>query len=186
MTDSSVAMKNESRSFVPLYGAALVFPAVVLVVLDKYIYFASETHTLAIVAATIIFYPYWLLLMRQIARASMKGLNPALPLGATLPRKSRIVIAGLCFASIYCWSLVASVGTLLPFEEQGRTYLIDALPHGGKSCTWKVEVMGWLHKNSGFCVDHDFWQSLRVGNKVVVHGYFSQSAVFVVHVSKDG
>ncbi len=173
-------------------GQAVVFvlcpiavPTLFSTFFDYQLYFFAVTHTQTSIVAGVLTPVCIFLMLKGRAKAKQRYLVPPTQGGMSL----LLGIVLVPFALLYEWLLILfSVALLLPGTAlDSKVYTVKEVRTSsvrGFSCRPEMTLHAWPGlSDAGFCAE-DFTPPLQVGEPVVVRGYFSKRAVYVLSVSR--
>jgi len=179
-----VAPKLKAGQAVALVSIFLV-PTLFFMFFNYQLYFFALTHTQTLIVAGVLTPVCIFLMLKHRANVKQRYLVPRTQLGVS----ALVGIALVPFALIYGWLLMLfSVALLLPGTSlDSKVYIVKELsPDRARAlrCRPEMSLKAWPGLfDADFCAE-DITPPIQVGEPVVVRGYFSKRAVYVLSVSR--
>lgn len=179
-----VAPQMKAGPAVILVGIFAV-PTLFLSFFDYQLYFLSITHVQALIAAGVLTPVCIALILKLRTKAKQKYLIRQTQGGMSL----LVGIVIVPFLLLYGWLLMLFSGALLlpGTSLDSKVYMVEAIATSsvkGFQCRPEMTLKAWPGLfDAKFCAEN-FTPPIQVGEPVVVRGYFSKRAVYVLNVSR--
>lgn len=183
--------KAEYMTSSGLLAALLIGPLILLAVFFWRAYFSIEAHVWSVEIGAVLSIPIFILLIHRTRRLTLKGFNPYVAAGSSIPLMNYVALLVVCFFCLYGWVLAlwVTVPILTSSNTQTLSFNVAEMSEcTGKCalCRYRIRPNNWFGvSTSNLCVTRETWHSLRIGDQIKVEAYSSPYSLYVVGVRRD-